>query len=213
LKNEIHLSGNLCIINKISTFILALLNKYIYILSLLGLINTAFAQINFNNRYDFYTSSEVGWSVLEVDSGFLAVSGATDSATNNLHIATWLINFDGSLKWKKSFGKDSVSYYPGQSGSLNPAYDGGYVLGGGVTDINGNDMLLVKFDANLDTVWTSRFGTPNVSDIGLYAIQTTDSGYVFAGQVDVGSNLQGTLIKTDKSGNMLWQQYYGGGGE
>jgi hypothetical protein len=96
---------------------------------------------------------------------------------------------------------------------LSKTTDGGYALGGGVTSSLNNKALLVKFNANGDTLWTKEFGD-NIA--GSYHTtrqckQTKDKGYILVGEKTIGTNNQDVLlIKTDSMGNLKWLKTYGG---
>ncbi len=62
-----------------------------------------------------------------------------------------------------------------------------------------------------DTLWTRTFGGDS-SDIGSSVQQTTDGGYIIAGNTNSYGQGQGDywLVKTDSIGNLEWSQTYGG---
>jgi hypothetical protein len=83
--------------------------------------------------------------------------------------------------------------------SVKQTNDGGYIITGD---------LLVKTNANGDTLWTRNFnfGTSNASQ------QTFDGGYVISGYT-YGYGAGSTdfyLTKTDSSGNIIWSKTFGG---
>lgn len=95
--------------------------------------------------------------------------------------------------------------------TVRPTSDGGCIVAGwtGSGSIYTNDVVVfdyvVKFDKDLNIEWqTSATKQPN-SDYALSVRQTSDGGYIACG--DTQSN--GWVAKLDKSGNALWQNYYG----
>jgi len=85
--------------------------------------------------------------------------------------------------------------------------DGGFIVVGNTTNYgtSGQDIYLIKTDADGNTVWTRTFGT-NGSDNGSDIVQTDDGGYCIAGSIrdDGAATWDAVLIKTDGSGDVLW---------
>lgn len=154
--------------------------------------------------------------MVEVDGGgyLIAAQHVTPVYRGLLFIRT---DQNGDTLWTKLYKKDSVAYYTGKSGSLIKTYDGGYALGGSIKDVNDtvntSDALLVKLDANGDTMWTKVFGGPYY-DAARICQQTSDSGYVLIGDTDTTSNGDDDfyIIKTDSLGNLEWEKNHGGNG-
>ncbi|MFA5365551.1 MAG: hypothetical protein WC325_10275 [Candidatus Bathyarchaeia archaeon] len=91
--------------------------------------------------------------------------------------------------------------------------DGGYaVLGTSFSFGAGlDDFWLVKVDKNGNMQWNQTYGGTG-QDPAAALIQTTDGGYALAGTTNsygAGGN-DYWLVKTDKNGNVEWNQTYGG---
>jgi type IX secretion system substrate protein len=109
--------------------------------------------------------------------------------------------------FQQVYGRNTAQGFAGQQTS-----DGGYIMSGLTTVTTTNyDYLVVKIDANGDTLWTKTYG--GIGDDESYAMQqTTDGGYIFAG-IDSSSGLGNYnvyLVKTDANGDTLWTKSYGG---
>jgi hypothetical protein len=87
--------------------------------------------------------------------------------------------------------------------SIMPTPDGGYILAGsGVNTGQGNggdNMLLIKTDAQGSLVWFRAFGGDR-DDEGNMAIPTSDGGYLLAGTLGFEGIPMMCLIKTDPNG-------------
>jgi hypothetical protein len=119
---------------------------------------------------------------------------------------------NGNVIWEKSYG--DTNYDAGHS--LELTTDGGFIIGG-VTetgDGKGEEMLLLKTDANGDTLWMKQHGGVSY-EIAYSVQQTMDGGYILAGltgSFDVGGG-DIWLVRTDAFGDTLWTRSYGGAEE
>ncbi|MBO0358462.1 T9SS type A sorting domain-containing protein [Hymenobacter sp. BT186] len=128
-------------------------------------------------------------------------------------------------QWDKTFGGSGIEYVDG----IRQTSDGGYIIGGtSFSGISGDktqasqgdsDYWIVKVDASGTKQWDRSFGG-TAQDI-LYSLQqTSDGGYILAGQSDSGIGgdktqaSQGSfdywVIKLDASGTKQWDRSFGG---
>jgi hypothetical protein len=74
-------------------------------------------------------------------------------------------------------------------------------------------FYLVKTDASGNRLWNYTYGTSESSEyIASSIVQTDDEGFVLAGFNSTGGDINrrdSILIKTDSSGNFLWEKKYG----
>jgi hypothetical protein len=128
-------------------------------------------------------------------------------------------------QWDKRFGGNGPDFFF----AICSTNDDGVLLGGrSVSNTSGdktemcrgiNDFWIVKVDANGVKQWDKTFGGVNQEE--LYAVeQTNDNGYILGGYsesdsgFDKSENSRGSadfwIVKTDSSGNKLWDKTYGG---
>jgi hypothetical protein len=89
---------------------------------------------------------------------------------------------------------------------IHSTSDGGYILCGTIFHADG-DALLLKLDSIGNVLWAKSFDGPlSYDDWGETVIETKDSSYVCI--VEGGSYIVPviSIIKTDKSGNLLWSK-------
>lgn len=114
------------------------------------------------------------------------------------------------ILWTKTYGGEYDDY----GYSVQQSSDGGYIVVGSTKapGFSDYDVFLIKTDANGKTLWSktySGFG----SNIGYSVLQTSDGGYIIAGQDYINTTFDSDvyLIKTDEKGDTLWTKHHGRG--
>ncbi|MFZ7137775.1 MAG: NosD domain-containing protein [archaeon] len=116
----------------------------------------------------------------------------------------WLIKTDatGNLQWNKTYGGE----HSDRAHSLVQTSDGGYAIGGTL----GSDFGLIKTDSGGNVEWNQSYG--EIFEYAYCLIQTSDDGYALVGFKGKYASFENTdcwLVKTDKFGNMDWNQTFG----
>jgi hypothetical protein len=112
--------------------------------------------------------------------------------------------------WDKTFGRTETDYCEEGQQTL----DGCYIMIGWTWNESGAgnvDVWLIKTDGNGNKIWDKTFGGEN-DEYGRFGQQTDDGGYIITGEI---WSLDFTdwdllLIKTDGSGNKVWEKTFGG---
>ncbi len=92
--------------------------------------------------------------------------------------------------------------------SVQQNTDSGYVVAGlKSTGVSIGDFYLIRTDAAGNTLWSRTYNYWNY-DAGYAVLQTTDGGFVFAGQVAGNGNWYSNLVWTDAQGNKLGDRVY-----
>ncbi|MCX6841625.1 MAG: T9SS type A sorting domain-containing protein [candidate division WOR-3 bacterium] len=154
-----------------------------------------------------------GLSVEQTSDGGYIISGYTTPGYYGRD--AWLIKTDahGDTLWNRTFRGDTyqTGYCVQQTG------DGGYIIAGDVSNVSpygDGDVLVIKTDADGDTLWTRRFGGSR-DDYAMSLQQTADSGYIIAGSTDSygAGGHDFYLIKIRANGDTLWTRTFGGGSD
>jgi PKD repeat protein len=150
------------------------------------------------------------YSTIQTSDGGYIMVGTTESygvGTTDF----WLVKTDaeGIEQWNRTFGSEDIE----EDISFLQTSDGGYILVGTTRSyVTGSyDLWLVKTDAKGIEQWNRTFGGED-NDIVSSFLQTSDGGYIIAGQTEsygAGSD-DFWLIKTDPEGTEQWNRTFGG---
>jgi hypothetical protein len=151
-------------------------------------------------------------ALIQTSDGGYAIAGATNSfGAGNGDVYVVKLDANGNLQWTKTIG--GPGYEIGHS--LIQTSDGGYAIAGSTKPFGagGEDVYVVKLDANGNLQWTKTIGGPK-DDWGTSLIQTSDGGYAIAGSTfSFGAgHLDVYVVKLDASGNLQGTKTIGGKG-
>lgn len=113
---------------------------------------------------------------------------------------------EGDIIWTQRIGSPS---HAEQAISIANTVDGGFVLAGLGTVVSNNpEMLLVKTDPFGQVTWAKSAGRPGY-DVARQVRQTSDGGYVVAGNRTDTINSGGLcILKFDASGDTVWTRIF-----
>jgi len=178
-----------------------------------------------------YTAGPQGSAITQIkqttDGGYIAVGNV--SGTDG-HLGALILKLDGTgtVQWQREL--DPTGAAGAYFNAVQQTSDGGYVATGEFYVVDEsypypNSVLVASFDASGNVRWQKGFnnvddsGSPSGYEHALAGIQTSDGGYLVAGnwsstsggpfpQEDTAGAL---LLKLDSSGNIEWQRAYNGG--
>ncbi|MDO8123882.1 MAG: cadherin repeat domain-containing protein [Candidatus Hermodarchaeota archaeon] len=160
---------------------------------------------------------DMAYSVIEVSDGGFALAGLTNATGGVAMYGSdmWLIRTDanGNHLWNQTYGGAngdmaySVVELSGGDLVLSGTFNSSYGIG---LDA---DMWLVRTDTNGNHLWNQTYGGPS-SEMGGTVVEMSDGGFAFSGLTDSSGAGGGDvwLVRTDTTGNELWNHTYGGTG-
>ncbi len=143
------------------------------------------------------------------DGGYIAIGATLSYGVYRDYQFVVKTDANGNQEWLHNYGgMDAAIGF-----AATPTTDGGYIIAGPSTETDAwFDIRLTKVAANGNEQWVKFFGR-SLDDTAHDVIQTSDGGYVITGLS--GGHSSSTpmwIIKTDGSGNQLWNQLIGGTG-
>lgn len=154
------------------------------------------------------TGQDFAYGIVELSNGF-ALAGGSDSYSADAN--AWLVRTDlnGNHLWNASIGGPSTDRAYG----LVACASGGFTMAGQTESFGADsaDLWLLHTDATGNHLWNKTFGYSGY-DYGRDLVECTGGGYALCGYVyNYGAGLNDFwLIRTDISGNHLWNKTFGG---
>ena len=165
-----------------------------------------------DKRYIF-TSSAPYDSIYEEAYSIIAAPDSGYFLTGSMHgysnccgkIFLMKVSETGDSLWTKI-------YNPGAGFSLLITNDGNIAIGGTSYGSTSDDMTIIKTDLEGNKIWSKIYGGTGY-EYGSMMVTTTDDGYAITGITESkGAGSQDVyLVRTNASGDMIWDKTYGGG--
>lgn len=190
----------------------------VFLMLLISFNQEAFTQapgINWQKCLGTYDSEGNTDVILTPDGGYFTL-------TQSIWGVTTAVKLDaaGNITWQTILSTNLGLYT--LSASPYQTYDGGYLIFGQLwLDPNEQniDCWLMKLNTDGVIQWERSYGGSTL-EYPKKILQTADGGYIFTASSDsnngdVSGNHGGAdawVVKTDASGNLLWQKCYGGSG-
>ena len=140
------------------------------------------------------------------DNGFIIAGTKSMSGTTNKDVYLLKLDSNGVYNWEANFGGS----YDDWGKSVYQTTDGGYIIAGYYSfGYFNRDIYLIKTDSEGILSWERTYGG-NFHDQGCCVQQTSDGGYIVAGEKGISStDIQAYVLKTDTNGDIDWDYMYG----
>jgi len=151
------------------------------------------------------TNGDTIHSITETVDGGYAMAGITNGAGYD----GILMKSDsaGNMQWYKTYGGASNDQFE----SVVQSSDGGYAMAGATQSFDSSGKTkayFVKTDSGGNMQWNKTYSRTAGHDYGRTMIQTSEGGYAIAGQTDFFGSGDAWLMKTDVTGNLVWDKTY-----
>ncbi|RLD64558.1 MAG: hypothetical protein DRI84_08535, partial [Bacteroidetes bacterium] len=186
---------------------------------------TFFGQVTFNRVEDYFgtngRSSNFAKSALKFGSGYIVSLAIYDTLSVSHFGIVKLDSYGNELdKFIYINSKGRIATYPNQT--LISTSDSNIMICTNLVDTSW-DGYLIKFDTNLDTLWTKVYDLPanlagcatgtNTHNYFTAIKEAPDKGFIITGNfykqcVNNASNLRSFLLKVDSLGNVEWWKVY-----
>ena len=157
------------------------------------------------------------------DGGYIAVGSATNTG-GEPGALIFKLDSDGAVEWQQELGVTGSTH--AYFNAVQQTADGGYIAIGEFyvagSDIPPTGVLAVRFDSSGNIQWEQGFnnldthGLPSGYEHALSVTQTSDSGYLIAGNwndslIPNQGAAGALLLKLNSAGDLEWQKAYSGG--
>lgn len=168
-----------------------------------------YGKMQWQKSYDAKRHRNTGaTAIVESSDGSFVLAGYSRTRMQS-DILLMKTDAKGEIKWQKSIGGANSSEEPM---FIQQTKDGNFILCGYKETDGNKDACLIKLNANGGVIWQKTYGGSG-EDIANSVQECSDGGYILTGASERGSRKSDlVLIKTDKSGKLLWQKTYGGSG-
>jgi hypothetical protein len=143
--------------------------------------------------------------------GFVACGSRWLPAPSWIDAYVVQVDANGIEQWSETFGGDGEDY----ATSIVRTADGGLAVAGRTQDGGSFVGFLRKLDANGGLLWEQRYELIGVDERIHDVIETSDGGFLLSGQTRFPHgpflNYDFWVVRTNASGEALWQQGYGFG--
>ena len=161
--------------------------------------------------------NDEGHAVAHTDDGGYAIAGTQYSTDTQFDLS--LVTFNSSLVEQKKnvldFVDSSGDSFSNYANDILQNDDGGYIIVGSTFNGTDMDVLVIKFDPNLDTLWTATIGgVVGYHDYGnSIEIMAGNSGYLVCGTSYDGTNsdFDARLWTISNDGQTIISKYTGDG--
>jgi Secretion system C-terminal sorting domain/Domain of unknown function (DUF5122) beta-propeller len=158
------------------------------------------------------SGDDIARSIIQTTDGGLAAAGYTNSfgsTGNDFYIVK--LDTGGTLQWSRTVGGTGTG--SDVVFSIIQTTDGGFALAGETQSFGAGsfDMYIVKLGAGGSLLWTRTVGGTS-EDHCCSIIQTTDGGFVAAGNTISFGVSDFYAVKLDGNGTLQWSKTYGGSG-
>jgi len=172
----------------------------------------------FNRRYDAFGNErpQTALGIERTHDGYCVLSGGSvvdslgpDQFFTHGVVYLQFVDANGTLVAETKTWRPWHTSVAGWSNCCDTIPGGGFVVGGASEDTLGNDEIyLMRFDTEGDTLWTRVFGDSSLEHfwIGFQVKRVANGDFVIVGITDQNGPFNAFVLRTDSAGNELWRE-------
>jgi len=192
--------------------ILSCKNLILWLINIILSLNSYAQTTTFEKRYDIGGCSGIS-GVVELENGNLLLATGKSITFNYSLWAMMETDAMGEMNWIKYYG-EQIPLSRGHQ-KLIQTGENEFYTAGTLLNLNGNQtdrgFVLIKWDANGDTIWTRFYNPgPQLDVLSDYTYCEADEQIILIGKkqnygIDYDSTT-GYIIKTDNQGGVIWEK-------
>ncbi|MBA2421657.1 MAG: T9SS type A sorting domain-containing protein [Chitinophagales bacterium] len=185
--------------------------RFLLSIFLINIFSLVFSQNTFQKIFTSDYDVECFGAYQETTGGYIltGIAQVSSTAYNTFMTRT---NCHGEILWSKTYNTSSTIGNISQR--VVETHDHGFLLAASIGSYNAYNILLVRTDANGNTIWQKTMQGSG-DDLVNSVIETSSLDFILAGTTntygqDAGSVYKDVyLMKVDSSGNLLWGKTFG----
>ncbi len=147
--------------------------------------------------YNFASYDQYATAAAELSTGNYMLTGYVEGLIGDLLLLE--IDNTGSVVWAKADGHNVNQTSP-IANSIHAYDDGGFIVGGHVTNLYFKDLFAIKYDAAKTREWGYKYGGDNKESAGKLAFDPLSGGFYLGGTTESYNNRDYLLLKADSLG-------------
>ena len=153
-----------------------------------------------------------GYSIVECKNGDFVIAGVTSITSEGSNVWLFRINSAGVLLWNKTYHNWDIDRCFEPHCIVQTNNSGFAIAAYTYNSTHSNDVWLIRTDANGNEIWNHSYGAideyqrPN----GLVECSSGGFGIIAANKSSGAMYTNAWIIRTDASGNEIWNKTYGG---
>jgi len=163
------------------------------------------SKIGANSTDPYDTVNDAAYNVISAPDGGYFVTGSMNGYSSCCgKIFLMKVSSGGDSLWTRTYST-GIGY------SLALTDDGGVAIGGTLQETNNQEIIIIKTDTAGNLLWEKTYSGSGY-EFGASMVKTSDGGFAITGITDSkGGGYQDIyLVRTNSSGDMLWDHTYGG---
>ncbi len=185
--------------------------KLLLSILLINVFTRVFPQTTFQKIYTSEYDVQCFGAYQETTGGYI-ITGIAQVSSTSYNVFMTRTDCHGEIVWSKTYNTSSTIGNISQR--VVETHDHGFLLAASIGSYNGYNILMVRTDANGNTIW-QKMMQGSGDDLVNSLIETSSLDFILAGTTntygqDAGSFYKDVyLMKVDSSGDLIWGKTFG----